>query len=91
VQVWNQKMAFPSCSARSLITVKVFNESKPPVLVASKAFPVDALPWDSQGHVSSVFFDLDLEGWALDLGAAAGNQKSETPRLHLQGKFKYCL
>jgi hypothetical protein len=82
--VWNQKMAFPSCSARSLITVKVFNESKPPVLVASKAFPVDALPWDSQGHVSSVFFDLDLEGWALDLGAAAGNQKSETPRLHLQ-------
>jgi hypothetical protein len=44
-------MAFPSCSARSLINVKVFSESNPPGLVASKEIPVDALPWDMKGQM----------------------------------------
>ena len=34
--VWNQKLAFPSCGMRSMINVKVFAESNPPFLVASK-------------------------------------------------------
>ena len=87
-------MAFPSCNMRSMISVKVFAESNPPFLVASKVIPVGALPWGSEGHVPSVFFDLDLEPWVLCLGAgplAAGNEKSEIPRLHLQGKFSKVL
>ena len=104
----NQKIGFSSCSMLSMITVKVFaepnsrnlweNQTVQRSLVASVTIPVGALPWDSQGHVPSVFFDLDLEPWAyhraLCLGAgplAAGNEKSEIPRLHLQGKFSKVL
>ena len=33
---WSQKMLFPSCGTTSVINVKVFTESSPLVLVASK-------------------------------------------------------
>jgi hypothetical protein len=54
--VWNQKIAFPACSARSLIIDVAdqrpgFSESNPRGLVASKAILVDALPWDLKGQM----------------------------------------
>ena len=33
---WNQKMAFPSCDAKSVINIQIKTESSPSVSVASK-------------------------------------------------------
>jgi len=82
--VWNQKMAFPSCSARSLINVKVFSESTPPGLVASKEIPVDALPWDSEGHVPSLWVDLEICTSKFANNGDGVAPQLEAPRMHLQ-------
>jgi hypothetical protein len=82
--VWNQKMAFPSCSVRSLINVKVFSESNPPGLVASKSIPVDALPWDFQGHVPGLWVDLEICKSKIANNGNGVAPRLEAPRMHLQ-------
>ena len=48
---WSQKMRFPSCGTTSVINVKVFTESSPLVLVASKVAFAPCFPPPLIRHV----------------------------------------